>query len=199
MIVIATPTRDLVTAGYTGDLVRLCRRHPDAKFLACLGIYIANLRQMAVQLAQGANASHLLFLDSDMRFPEDTLDRLLAHDKDIVAGNSVQRTAPQWWNARLNGQSVSSVGRTGLEKVDSVGCGVMLIRLGVFNVLRRPWFDTPYDGQTHLGEDITFCKVARSAGFEIWIDHDLSQSIRHEGSIEWGVETFANWSVSTAH
>ena len=43
----------------TADLIRLCRT-PDVKFLAALGIYIANLRQYCVTFAQQAGASHLL-------------------------------------------------------------------------------------------------------------------------------------------
>jgi hypothetical protein len=187
MIVLATPTRDLVTALFAGDLLKLCRRHPEMRFAAPLGIYIANLRQSAVSIAQQTGASHLLFIDADMRFPEDTLDRLLAADKDIVAANCVMRTMPEWWVARKAGQVVSSVGRSGLEQVDSVGCGVMLIRLAVFDDLPRPWFSTPWNGQDHDGEDLYFCRLARAHGFAVWIDHDLSQAVRHTGSVELGV------------
>lgn len=188
MIVIATPTRDSITAGTTGDLIRLCRRHPDTRWMACLGIYIGNLRQMAAQAALQTGASHVLFIDSDMRFPEDTLDRLLAHDADIVGANYVQRTMPEWWVARKDQQVVSSVGRSGLERVDSVGFGVMLVHAHVFHGLQRPWFDTPYDGTTHLGEDLYFCQQANAAGFYVRIDHDLSQQVRHQGTVELGVE-----------
>jgi hypothetical protein len=189
VIVVATPTRDTVTAGYVGDLVKLIRRHPDLKFAAPLGIYIANLRNQAVTLARAAGASHLLFIDSDMRFPEDTLDRLLAAEKDIVASNCVMRTMPEWWVARKDGANVSSVGQRGLEEVDSVGCGVMLITLSAFDRLPSPWFSTPFNGSDHTGEDVFFCQLARRAGFTVWIDHDLSQAVRHTGSIELGVAT----------
>jgi len=192
VILIATPTRDTVTAGFAADLVKLCRRHPDARFAAALGIYIANLRQSCVSVAQQVGASHILFLDSDMRFPEDTLERLLAADVDIVAANYVQRTMPEWWVARRNGSTLSSVGRTGLEPVASVGCGVMLIRMTVFDrIRRRPWFSTPYDDaiHDHLGEDLYFCREAQGAGFEVWIDHDLSQAVRHQGMVELGVNS----------
>lgn len=187
MILIATPTRDSITAGTTGDLIRLCRRHPDAKWMAPTGIYIGNLRQSAVMAAQQMGASHVLFIDSDMRFPEDALQRLILPDRDIVAANYVQRTAPQWWTARENGQWISSVGRRGFERVDAIGFGVVLIRLSVFATLARPWFNTPYEQGQHLGEDLYFCRLAKAAGIEILIDHDLSQSVKHSGSIEWGV------------
>lgn len=189
MIVLATPTRDNVTAGFAADLAKLYRRHPEVRFCAALGIYIANLRQYCVSMAQQVGASHILFIDSDMRFPEDTLDRLLAHDLDIVAANAVQRTASQWWTSRIDDQSVSSLGRTGLQQVDSIGFGVALIRLSVFDALERPWFDTPYDGQNHVGEDISFCRKARAAWFTVWIDHDLSQVVRHQGTVELGAHS----------
>lgn len=187
MIVLATPTRDTVTAGFAADQAKLYRHNPELKFAALLGIYLGNLRQSAVSIAQQVGASHLLFIDADMRFPEDTLDRLLAADKDIIAANYVMRTMPEWWVARKAGQVVSSVGRSGLEQVDSVGCGVMLIRLGVFDDLPRPWFSTPWNGVDHDGEDLYFCRLARAHGFAVWIDHDLSQAVRHTGSVELGV------------
>ena len=188
MIVLATTTRAEVPAQFAGDLVRLCRHRPDVRFVAALGIYIANLRQHCVRIAQQTSASHLCFLDADMRFPADTLDRLLAADVDIVAANYVQRTMPMWWTARVEGQWVSSLGRTGLQCVDAVGCGVMLIRMAVFDMVAAPWFSTPYDGQTHIGEDVYFCRQATAAGVSVWIDHDLSQLVRHQGVVEWGAE-----------
>lgn len=191
MILIATPTRDTVTAGFTADLVKLTRRHPTARWMAALGIYIANLRNQCASLALHTGATHLLFLDSDMRFPEDTLDRLLAAKQPIVAANSVQRTEPRCWNSRLKGVQVSSVDRTDLQAVDTTGCGVMLIETTVFSALPPPWFSTPYVGYqaTHVGEDVWFCRTAQAAGFEIWIDHDLSQRVRHQGSVELGVDS----------
>lgn len=187
MIVAATPTRESVTATFTGDLVKLCRRHPDLKWMAPIGIYIANLRNQSVTLAQAAGASHLLFLDSDMRFPKGSLDKLLAVDADIAAANYVMRTMPELWVARKDGANVSSVGRTGVERVDSVGCGVMLVKMEVFAYLPQPWFSTPWNGSDHIGEDVFFCQKARSVRFSVCIDHDLSQAVRHTGSIELGV------------
>jgi hypothetical protein len=196
VIVIATPTRDMVTAGFAGDLVKLCRRHPDARFAALMGIYIASLRCSAVSLAQQVGASHLLFIDSDMRFPEDTIDRLVARDKDIVAANAVQRTMSEWWNSRVDGQSVSSEGRSGLQSVDSTGCGVMLIKMSVFDRLPSPAFETPFDGHHHVGEDLYFCRLARAHGFTVWIDHDLSQFVRHQGTVEHGVQQLERQAIA---
>ncbi len=191
MVVLATPTRDSVTAGFAGDLVKLCRRHPDARWMAPLGIYIADLRNKAVKAAQQAGASHLLFLDSDMRFPEDTLDRLLARNVDIVAANYVQRSMPEWCVARVEGVPVSSTDRTGLQVVDSTGTGVMLVKMSVFDEdLTEPWFDTPRINGVFIGEDVFFCKKAYGYALDVYIDHDLSQDVRHQGMVEHGVSAW---------
>lgn len=198
MILIATPTRDAMLAGTTGDLIRLIRRYPETavRFMAPTGIYIGNLRESAVKVAQQTGASHILFIDADMRFPTDTLQRLLARNADIVGANYVQRTMPEWWVARRDNASISSIGRTGLEAVDFVGAGCLLIRRAVFDVLPRPWFDTPFDGETFVGEDVSFCRHARKHAYEVLIDHDLSQHVRHTTTLEQGVPIVAEAAVA---
>ncbi len=48
-------------------------------------------------------------------------------------------------------------------------------------------FSTPFNGTDHIGEDLYFCQKARDAGFVVWIDHDVSQLVRHQGTVELGV------------
>ena len=44
--------------------------------------------------ALAVDATHILWLDSDMRFPADTLGRLLARNRDIVGANYCARRFP---------------------------------------------------------------------------------------------------------
>jgi hypothetical protein len=37
-----------------------------------------------------------------------------------------------------------------------------------------------------LGEDIYFCIKAKDAGFDTWVDHDLSKGIKHIGQYVYG-------------
>jgi hypothetical protein len=117
MIVLATPTRDMVTALFAGDLLKLCRRHPEMRFAALLGIYIANLRQSAVSIAQQVGASHLLFIDSDMRFPEDTLGS--------AAGGGYRHRGGQLRHAHDAGMVGRAEGRAGrlLGRTERAGTG----------------------------------------------------------------------------
>jgi len=185
VIVVATPTRGEVLATFTSDLIQLLKYSPEAQWATCVGSYIPNNRIALVNQAIGA--SHILFIDSDMRFPPDTLERLLKHKKDIVGANCRQRTQDQW-TATKNGKFVSS--SKGLEEVDTLGFGVTLIDMNVFTgklrKLPEPWFAMPYHTQDKklVGEDVYFCTVAKENGFKIWVDHDLSQEVKHTGSVE---------------
>lgn len=183
MILIGTPTREAVHGGTAYDLVYLMRATPSAQFSIAFGTLLSNLRAQLAQAALRLNADHLLFIDSDMRFPPDTLDRLLARDCAIVGANCTSRTQNRP-TARRGASSVSSAGKTGIEAVDVLGFGVTLINTQVFRVLTEPWFAMPWDGTKHVGEDVYFCREARAAGFKIMVDHDLSHGVRHVGAIE---------------
>lgn len=182
MIVIATPSRDKVEATFTYDLVQLIQNTKDVVFAVSLGTYLQNLRTSLVKQAVLSGATHILFIDSDMRFPNDTVERLLKHNKDIVGANCRQRTQNEW-TARKDDKFISSDNKTGLEEVDTLGFGVTLIKLDVFG--EQPWFAMPFHEEKFIGEDVFFSHYAKEKGFKIWIDHDLSQEIKHTGIKEF--------------
>jgi hypothetical protein len=186
MIVIATPTRDSMNAYYTIDLVALIQESSDIEYVVSLGTYLPNLRTSLVDYAVKKEASHILFIDSDMRFPKDSLKRLLSHDLDIVGANCKQRTQNEF-TARKEDKFISSKDKTGLEEVDTLGFGVTLIRTSIFD-LSEPWFGMPFDGKKYIGEDVFFCHKAKEKGYQVWVDHDLSKEVKHIGAIELGIE-----------
>lgn len=175
MIVIATPTKDQVGAGFAYDLVQMLK-DSSAEFIVSKGTILPNQRTTLVKTAIKMGASHLLFIDSDMRFPPETVEKLLIHNKSIVACNYVER-----------GTGKETV-RYEESKVVAIGFGVMLINLDVFRTIAEPWFATPYDGEKFVGEDIFFCRKVKEAGIEIFIDNELSKKIGHEGLYEWRIK-----------
>jgi hypothetical protein len=153
---------------------------------------LAQMRNDIVKEAQAQEASHLLFLDSDMYFPPETLNRLLAHDLPIVACNYVRRCDPPTPTAIRNGQLLHLYApTTGLTEVEIAGTGVMLIRMDVFNELSKPYFLFEYlpDMDCISTDDVYFCKKARQAGIPIWIDNDLSHEIAHIGQYKYTFKT----------
>jgi hypothetical protein len=148
------------------------------------GTYLCSQRTDLIKSALEVKADYLLFIDSDMRFPKDTLTRLLKHHKDIIGANCKHRTADKC-TAIKDGKEISSKDRTGIEEIDSLGFGVTLISLEVFEKVPEVWFATPYDGEKFVGEDRYFYHQAKQNGFQIWIDHDLSKEVKHSGYKEY--------------
>jgi hypothetical protein len=188
----------MVHTMYTYDLVNMVAYHTmntnDAVSLKISqGTLIANQRAELSLDAMQENCSHVLFVDSDMRFPQDMIGRLLKHDLDIVATNCARRRMPTGPTAQLykeNGDRElvwTMSDSTGLQEVGSVGMGVMLIKANVFAALSEPWFETPWrhDKRGYIGEDVFFCQKAAAAGFKIHIDHDVSKEIGHIGTFEF--------------
>jgi hypothetical protein len=197
-IAVCTPARDMVHANYTFCLTNMVAFHTintmDAVALKInQGTLIQNQRADLCLEAMGEGCSHVLFIDSDMTFPQDMVQRLLAHDKDIVATNCARRRMPTGPTAQRTLPDGSREliytmpESTGLEEVESIGMGVMLIKRKVFESLTEPWFETPWrtDKRGYIGEDVFFCRKAAAAGFKIYIDHDVSKEIGHIGTFEF--------------
>ena len=197
-IAVCTPARDMVHANFAYCLVNMVAYHTinttDAVSLKISqGTLIQNQRADLSLEAMGEGCTHILFIDSDMTFPQDMIQRLLKHDLDIVATNCARRRMPTGPTAQIykdNGERelvYTMPESTGLQEVGSVGMGVMLIKANVFAKLAEPWFETPWrhDKRGYIGEDVFFCKKAREAGFKIWIDHDVSKEIGHIGMFEF--------------
>lgn len=156
------------------------------------GSLIVDSREDMIEWALVQGATHVLFLDSDMKFPEDAFHRLFSRNEPLVAANYVKRCLPTSPNSvsLMDQPCYTEPESTGLEEVASCGFGVMLIRASVFDSMPRPWFDTAWytseQGKRHIiGEDVYFCKKAQHAGNKVMIDHDLSQNVAHIGSWEF--------------
>ncbi len=151
------------------------------------GTLIADQRCKLVEMSLGQDCDYVLFLDSDMTFPANLVERMVAHDKDIVACNYATRRLPVKtvaFKSFENLENMYSLGKGGLEECDAVGMGVMLVKAEVFRKLKYPWFQIHYmpNARIWMGEDMYFCKLAKAGGYKIWIDHSLSNEVGHSGS-----------------
>jgi len=140
-------------------------------------------------------ADYLLWLDSDMRFPKETIGHLILRDKPIVAANYATRRMPVKPVAMMDddgkiGRVYTAPDSEGLQPVDYIGMGVMMVKREVFEKLEAPWFAIPYStiGNHYIGEDVFFCRKANEAGYEVLLDHDLSHHVKHIGTFEYSHE-----------
>lgn len=160
--------------------------------LTVQGSMIAQQRHMCVKkVVQDEKLTHLMFVDSDMVFPKDLIHRLYKWDKDIVACNCTTRTPPILPVAYdFEDKRIVSKGKKGIEKVRSVGCAIMLMRISIFRKMKPPFFLNdwiPSMGAT-CGEDVYFCQKVQDAGVDVWIDHETSMEIKHVGHRAYGHE-----------
>jgi glycosyltransferase involved in cell wall biosynthesis len=161
-----------------------------------MGTLIFDQRNNMVESALEEGADYVLFIDADMRFPKDTLERLIAHDKGIIGVNATTRSSPVKATAKTleidedgtcNWKQISSKNKTGIQQADGIGCGVMLISKETLTSIHKPWFFFELLPENKLlGEDIYFCIKAKDVGIDTFIDHDLSQEIGHVGNYTYG-------------
>lgn len=190
----------MVHTGFAYDLGRLCAyfgarevaKGGALHIFTSKGTLIASQREALAEQALMAGCDHVLWLDTDMRFPKDLVDRLAKHDKPIVACNYATRRLPvetvafdviekEWKCVYTTEQD------TGLRKVAAVGMGCMLVKTSVYKKITKPWHLIGYSQVSgdYSGEDIFFCKQAGHAGYDIWIDQDVSKEIKHIGEFEF--------------
>lgn len=156
---------------------------------------------MVDKALENDKVTHILCLDSDMEFPPNLFHRLYSHDLPLVACNYVKRTIPSFPNSRaLSGKLISTMKESrGLEEAQSAGFGALLAKREVFEQTEKPWFDTVWlekpEGKLELmGEDVFFFRKARELGrFPLFIDHSLSQKVRHVGTY-----SYENWMCESA-
>ena len=194
---ICIPSRGDCVMQTAFDLATMCaydakNRIGNQALFTVNGTFIFDQREKLAEVALDQGCTHLLWIDSDMRFPKDTIERLLFRNKDIVGVNAVTRQFPVKPTAKYllidekektaTWKQVVSKGKVGLEKVSSVGFGVVMIRAEVFRKTPKPWFwFEQLPGEKVLGEDVYFCIKAADAGFDTYVDHDLSNKIGHVG------------------
>lgn len=189
-IAICIPSRDTVHTAFALCLAKLTstltKDNIEFEVLFNLGSVIASQRNKLVEIAITKNATHILWLDSDMHFPASVVNRFLKHNKDIVAATYTTRVKPQRSVAFLNEYDLNDrlVKTTGLHKVFAVGLGCMLVNIEVYKALPKPWFQYKWDEtlQDLSGEDIYFCKYAKDNGYEVWIDGEVSDLVAHIGT-----------------
>lgn len=201
-VAIGLPAGDSVKTFYMLDLIRLYRvmnkEHQSVEItnpLMAHGSLIPMQRQMIADAAIRMDASHILWLDSDMRFPPTILWDLLMRNVDIVGAGYPERREPfkptafRTW-ADMDLRVYTHESSTGLEKVAALGGGMILVKTHVYQQMERPWYMVGYNREknNYLGEDMYFSFKAAQAGFDIMLDHDASKQIGHIGEIGLGAQ-----------
>ena len=162
--------------------------------------------QMATDaLSQGFE--ELMWVDSDVVFHADDVDRLRAHDLPLVCGLYPKKSRREFAATFLPGTPAVRFGRAGgLTEVLYCGMGFVHTRRRAYDAIRErlrlpvcnqrfgsplvPYFaplvvkDGP--GAWYLAEDYAFCERARQAGVKVMADTAIR--LWHVGSYRYGWE-----------
>lgn len=205
-VTIMIPTHEMVPFWFAYSLATCMTyttiAHPyiDFSLYGANGTIIQNLRNGLVENFLQSKNMWSMWFDSDMRFPRDTIERLLMHQQPIVGCNYPTRKWPAIEPVSHNfikqpivdGKKDTNVSRVypgkGLESVRTLGFGCVLVHREVYEAMEPPWFHLPWDEQAKKhssGEDAYFCWKAKQAGFDTLLDHDLSNEIAHIGMREY--------------
>lgn len=142
------------------------------------------------------DCEQLVFLDSDVFWLDADLDRLIRHDRDIVAGIYPLKSEQEDYPVRpLPGDRVAD--DAGLVEVEGVPTGFLKIKRRVLETLwaqvphhrskEDAWgrkeigviFERTLNGNSRRGGDYEFCRKARKAGFRIYVDPMMQ--LGHQG------------------
>jgi hypothetical protein len=209
-VAICVPCRDEVMSGFCFDLAKLmgyegARGKVDIELFQMQGTLIFTQREKLAEEAIKWGAEFVLWIDSDMRFPKNSLQTLLDRKQFIVGVNATTRREPIVPTAKrlevVDGDSiwhpVNSLKAQGIEQITAVGFGMTMVKVDVFNKTPRPWFNVLWsDHGAIIGEDIHFCVKAFDAGFPTYVDHDLSKNIGHIGTRSFGWKDIENGTLN---
>lgn len=184
-VLIGVPTHGTLKAKTAFSLVQTALRNPKGTdIIVQMGCDVVYNRNFIVTEALKREVSHVLFVDSDMFFEPNALERMLKHDKPIVGLMTNMRRLPLETTVKFMddmGNRVSPLRfPTELFKCYAVGAGVLLVQTAVFRKVPPPWFAFEYDGiEKKTGEDVYFSKKARASGFDVWCDPTIF--VKHIG------------------
>ena len=138
-------------------------------------------RNALVRWAMKAEATHVLWIDTDSVFPMMAAKRLLESRVPFIGANfALTDGSGQTAAWGMDGDRLKPLD-TGIEEVGTLGFGLTLTRMDVLEAVGDPWFQVLTGETEGPGDEDRFCRIAREAGFPPHVDHGLSAQCGHVG------------------
>ena len=186
---IAIPCMDVIEADFTDCLTELLLHHNpgeiEVKYLKASLVYDAR-NQLAKYVRDRGCFDYVLWLDSDMTFEPDLLDRLLEdiEGRQAVSGLCFGRRPPfrpcifKRLEVEQKGQMIHphadnwyDYPRDQLFEVEACGFACLLMRVDVLEAMGI--YGVPFFPIAGMGEDLTFCWRARKLDIKFHCDSRL--------------------------
>lgn len=177
-VLVAILTREMVATAWAKSLRELSLPpHSTISFIT--GMPFDHARNTACQSALDHGFQYLFFLDDDVVAPVNTIQSLINLNVDIASGLYYRRAMPIHPVALLDTPSGPQPLQNliGVQKVDFVGAGCLLIRRNVLEKMAsingKMWFEWTLDKDLpgrKLSEDFEFCRKAKAIGYDMYVD-----------------------------
>lgn len=200
----------------TFELLRQCKASVNfGEMPYCSDIVLARTKLFGMFLR--SEATHVLFIDSDMGWAPQDVVKLLAYDRDFVAVAGPRKVYPPSFavqNTNERGQPVPLTveGDTGLVDVSDIGMAFSLLSRRCCERMRDAYQDelayNTNEGATeyavflptvvnkrYRSEDFSFCYRWRKIGGRIYCDSAVS--LAHIGAHEWKGDWFTHLTQTT--
>ncbi len=142
-------------------------------------------------LADAVTYNKMFWIDSDIGWEPADFLKLYRAPQDVIAGLYMLKKG----HASAHGEKVADALQKGaIVEVDSVGLGFVAVKSGVFEAIERPWFRPDYESRWRgsgkrlrvpIGEDVSWCRKVRDAGFPIYLDGSVRVQHLKTLPVEW--------------
>lgn len=196
---IGIPALDMMPTATTVALTQLKRVGAVKHSFICNSL-VSDARNMLAKQAIESDADRILFIDSDMYFEPDAMERLEAdmdNGAEMVCGLYFKRmlpTEPCIYKAaeivqadkgnRGHIEAYTNYPKDRVFEVEACGFGLVMIDTDLIIEVAKNYGApfNPYMGL--LGEDISFCYRARQLGHKIYCDSSIK--VGHVGQMIYG-------------
>jgi hypothetical protein len=209
-VYIAMPCYDSIKIGTMLSIVQLIQQLAKSGIKVSINTMksplIHQARNYLTSLFLTTEYTHMLFIDSDVEFKPEAILRMLVADKDICTTPyrvKTEDTSLKVYTIELEKDAKLEAGMVELKAGPT---GLMLIKKEVFEkiiknhpelkiknpVLPKPgndhkyyynFFDFAFKNGYSVGEDVSFCQLAKDNGFRIYANTE--SETRHHGSYAW--------------
>lgn len=207
---IAIPCMQTVHTDFMKCFVAL-KRVGDTRFGVTKCSMIHDARNEFAARAITDNYDRVLWLDSDMVFEPDLMERMSAdmdeHDLDYIAALAFKRVAPtepviysrigpNKDTGLLEADTMKNYPEDALFRVAGSGFGAVMTST---KLLKSLWdkYGPPFYFYKNLGEDLSFCHRCNEMGFTMWCDSRIK--VGHIGEYVFDESVYRAQCGSTEH
>ena len=178
-VVVCMPVQNSVQADTVQCLIDLLGHRNVIGRAQVTGTLVHKARNKLIESALNGfkEATHILFVDDDMVFTNDDLDKLLDSGKDVIGSVCVERNPPfhpclvpkdkDWSNMTDLWEKKKPI------KVEAIGMGFTLVKIDILKQImekvKQPFF---FEKDSEYGEDFNFCSLLKGEGETVWAHCD---------------------------